>query len=163
MHFAYGRDVNHRELKGRLAVGLQSGPQCSLTHILFICVCVCVCVHLVTQLRLTLYNLMDCSPPGSSVHGAAHTAGAGTSRLLPQQPGLQPALLLCQSEPVGAEDVGTHGQWCLPTLPELHQEGPVERGSPPDSQAVPKPTGSADLAITPKKSLATCLHGFLLP
>ena len=44
MHFAYGRDVNHRELKGRLAVGLQSGPQCSLTHILFICMCVCVCV-----------------------------------------------------------------------------------------------------------------------
>ena len=63
---------------------------------------------------------------------------------------------------LGPEDVGIHGQWCLPTLPELHQEGPAERGSPPDSQAVPKPTGSADLAITPKKSLATCLHGFLL-
>ena len=31
-------------------------------------VCVCVCV-LVTQSCLTLCNLMDCSPPGSSVHG----------------------------------------------------------------------------------------------
>ena len=33
-----------------------------------VCVCVCVCV-LVTQLCLTLCNTMDCSPPGSSVHG----------------------------------------------------------------------------------------------
>ena len=34
-----------------------------------ICVCVCVCVCLVTQLCLTLCDLMDYSPPGSSVHG----------------------------------------------------------------------------------------------
>ena len=33
-----------------------------------VCVCVCVCVW-VTQLCLTLWDLMDCSPPGSSVHG----------------------------------------------------------------------------------------------
>ena len=31
------------------------------------CVCVCVCV-LVIQLCLTLCDLMDCGPPGSSVH-----------------------------------------------------------------------------------------------
>ena len=34
---------------------------------LSMCVCVCLCVH--TQLCLTLYDPMDCSPPGSSVHG----------------------------------------------------------------------------------------------
>ena len=41
-----------------------------------VCVCVCVCVCecvwvcvLVAQLHLTLCNPMDCSPPGSSVHG----------------------------------------------------------------------------------------------
>ena len=33
-----------------------------------VCVCVCVCV-LVTQLYPTLWDPMDCSPPGSSVHG----------------------------------------------------------------------------------------------
>ena len=33
------------------------------------CVCVCVCVCWVAQLCLTLCDPMDCSPPGSSVHG----------------------------------------------------------------------------------------------
>ena len=33
-----------------------------------VCVCVCVCVW-VAQLCLTLCEPMDCSPPGSSVHG----------------------------------------------------------------------------------------------
>ena len=33
-----------------------------------VCVCVCVCVKSL-QLCLTLCNPMDCSPPGSSVHG----------------------------------------------------------------------------------------------
>ena len=33
------------------------------------CVCVCVCVCLVTQLYLSLCDLMDCSLPSSSVHG----------------------------------------------------------------------------------------------
>ena len=33
-----------------------------------VCVCVCLCV-LVTQSCLTLCDPMDCSPPGSSVHG----------------------------------------------------------------------------------------------
>ena len=36
-----------------------------------VCVCVCVCVHVysVIQSCLTLCDPMDCSPPGSSVHG----------------------------------------------------------------------------------------------
>ena len=34
----------------------------------FAIVCVCVCVCAVAQLCLTLCDLMDCSPPGSSVH-----------------------------------------------------------------------------------------------
>ena len=33
----------------------------------YVCVCVCVCV-LVTQFCLTLYDPVDYSPPGSSVH-----------------------------------------------------------------------------------------------
>ena len=33
-----------------------------------VCVCVCVCV-LVAQSCPTLYNFIDCGPPGSSVHG----------------------------------------------------------------------------------------------
>ena len=32
------------------------------------CVCVCVCERSVAQSCLTLYDLMDCTPPGSSVH-----------------------------------------------------------------------------------------------
>ena len=32
-------------------------------------VCVCVCMRSVSQSRLTLCDLMDCSLPGSSVHG----------------------------------------------------------------------------------------------
>ena len=31
----------------------------------------CVCMH--TQSYLTLCNLVDCSPPGSSVHDISHT------------------------------------------------------------------------------------------
>ena len=34
-----------------------------------VCVCVCVCVWSVTQYCLTLYDLLDYSPPDSSVHG----------------------------------------------------------------------------------------------
>ena len=36
---------------------------------LFLCVCVCVCLCLVTQLCPILCDPMDCSPPGSSLHG----------------------------------------------------------------------------------------------
>ena len=37
--------------------------------ILCVCVFVCVCVCLVARLCLTLCDPMDCSPPGSSIHG----------------------------------------------------------------------------------------------
>ena len=40
----------------------------SIHGIVCVCVCVCVCV-LVTQLCPTLCNTMDCSSPGSSIHG----------------------------------------------------------------------------------------------
>ena len=39
-----------------------------LMCLLIFTICVCVCV-LVTQLCLTLCHPMDCSPPGSPVHG----------------------------------------------------------------------------------------------
>ena len=35
--------------------------------------CVCVCARSVAQLCLILYDPMDCSPPGSSVHGILQT------------------------------------------------------------------------------------------
>ena len=62
------------------------------------CVCVCVCVCVCTQSCPTLCNLMDCSPPGSSVHGIfqARNTGVGCYFLLqgifPTQ-GLNPSLL----------------------------------------------------------------------
>ena len=65
-----------------------------------ISVCVYVCV-LVTQSCLTLCNLMDCRPPGSSVHGilqakilewGSHSLFQGI--FLTQ--GLNPGLLLCR-------------------------------------------------------------------
>ena len=47
-------------------------------------VCVCVCVCLVAQSCLTLYNPMDCSLPGSSVHGDStdKNTGVGYHHLL---------------------------------------------------------------------------------
>ena len=36
---------------------------------LFPYMCVCLCIHVCALPRLTLYDPMDCSPPGSSVHG----------------------------------------------------------------------------------------------
>ena len=61
-----------------------------------VCVCVCVCVcMLVTQLYLSLCNPVDCSPPGSSVHGIVQ---ARTLEWLPfpppgdlSDPGIEPA------------------------------------------------------------------------
>ena len=55
-----------------------TGFHAFLTLVVFLlnfCVCVCVCVYVcvcvceVAQSFWTLYNPMDCSPPGSSVHG----------------------------------------------------------------------------------------------
>ena len=40
-----------------------------LSVLLSVCVCVCVCVLCCAQSHLSLWNLMDCSLPGSSIHG----------------------------------------------------------------------------------------------
>ena len=62
--------------------------------------CVCVCV-LATQSHLTLCNSMDCSPPGSSVHGDSpgKNTGVGCHSLLQgifATQGLNPGLLHCR-------------------------------------------------------------------
>ena len=59
-----------------------SGTDMYLTCI-YMCVCVCVCV-LAAQLCLTLFNPMDCSPSGSSLHGDSpgKNAGVGCHALL---------------------------------------------------------------------------------
>ena len=46
-------------------------PLFKVYFLVCVCVCVCVCMHACStaQSRLTLCNSMDCSPPGSSVHG----------------------------------------------------------------------------------------------
>ena len=59
-----------------------------------VCVCVCVC----TQLCLTFCDPMDCSPPGSSVHGILQSGvlewvAMPSSRHLPA-PGIQPSPLM---------------------------------------------------------------------
>ena len=50
-----------------------------------VCVCVCVCVYAVlwfiAQSCPTLGNLMDCSPPGSSVHGDSPGKNTGVGSL----------------------------------------------------------------------------------
>ena len=63
--------------------------------------CLCVCV-LVTQSRPTLCNPMDCSPPGSSVHGILQArilewgCHASTRESSPSTQGLNPGLLHCR-------------------------------------------------------------------
>ena len=59
-----------------------SGTDMYLTRVC-VCVCVCACV-LGAQLCLTVFNPMDCSPPGSSVHGDSpgKNAGVGFHALL---------------------------------------------------------------------------------
>ena len=59
------------------------------------------CVCLVTQLCLTRCDLMDCSPPGSSVHGDSpgKNTGVGCCVLLPgtfPTQGSNPGLLHCR-------------------------------------------------------------------
>ena len=76
--------------------------------------CVCVCVCLVAQSCPTLCNPMDCSPPGSSVHGDSPGKNTGVScyallqgilsnwGIEPQSPSLKPDSL--PSEPPGKPD-----------------------------------------------------------
>ena len=52
--------MNHFELISELHI------ECKV-----VCVCVCVCVY--AQLCPTLCDPLDCSPPGSSVHGNSQT------------------------------------------------------------------------------------------
>ena len=49
---------------------------------IYIYACVCVCMS--AQLCLTLCNPMDCSPPGSSIHGVSpgQNTGVGCHALL---------------------------------------------------------------------------------
>ena len=67
-----------------------------------LCVCVCVCVCTVMQSYLTFGNAMDCSPPGSSVHGnfPGKNTGVGCYFLLQgifltqgSNPGIEPVSL----------------------------------------------------------------------
>ena len=68
-------------------------------------VCVCVCVRVracfIAQSRLTLCDPVDCSPPGSSVHGDSpgKNTGVGCDAFLqgifPTQ-GSNPGLLYCR-------------------------------------------------------------------
>ena len=42
-----------------------------------VCVCVCVCARVCAQSCPTLCDPMDCSPPGSSVHGVFQARNTG--------------------------------------------------------------------------------------
>jgi len=70
----------------------------SMKRPLYVCVCVCVC-DVCAQLCLTLCNPMDCSVPGSSVHGISQgkNTGVGCHFLLRggdlPDPGIEPAPL----------------------------------------------------------------------
>ena len=76
--------------------------------LVYVCICVCVCVCLVAQSCLTLCDPMDCSPPGSSVHGdspgkntvvGCHALLQGnlpSPRIEPRAPTLQADSLLCE-------------------------------------------------------------------
>ena len=64
-----------------------------------------VCVHAHVQLCLTLYDLMDCSPRDSSVHGTFQArilewVAISYLRDLPN-PGIEPALVCLLGSPAG--------------------------------------------------------------
>ena len=56
----------------------------------WVCVCVCVCVSLVAQSCLTLCDPMDCSPPGSFIHGDSPGKNTGVGCHAPLQGSSQP-------------------------------------------------------------------------
>ena len=73
-----------------------------LGTLLILCVCVCVCMRSVTESYLTFGNTMDCSPPGSSVHGnfPGRNTGVGCYFLLQgtlPNPGIEPRDRTCVS------------------------------------------------------------------
>ena len=53
------------------AVGVLGRGHCVCVHA---CMCVCVCVCVCAQSSLTLWDPVDCSSPGSSVHGILQTS-----------------------------------------------------------------------------------------
>ena len=72
---------------------------------------------LVALLCLTLYNPMDCSPPGSSVHGILHGGilewvAMPSSRDLPN-PGIEPRSPALQADSLQSEPSGKLTQWTL--------------------------------------------------
>ena len=91
--------------------------QCSCLHIhpTYVHIYVCACVH--AQLCLTLCDPMDCSPPGSSVHGISQ------ARILAWAPisfsrGSSPP-----KDQTHASPIGRHQQ--VDSLPLSHQESPT--------------------------------------
>ena len=72
------------------------------SHVILVCAAITKAVLcLVAQLCLTLCNLMDCSPPGSSVHGESpgKNTGVGCHALLQgdlPNPGIETSLLHCR-------------------------------------------------------------------
>ena len=74
-----------------------SNAVCSCSQIA-ICVCVCVCVSVLNHFScVSLCNPMDCSPPGSSVHGTLQARilewPAVPSSRESSQPGVKPMSL----------------------------------------------------------------------
>ena len=97
---SFSRDLPHPGLK--LMSLLWQVDSLPLNHQLSpflpmcVCVCVCVCV-LAAQVCLTLCGTIDCSPPGSSVHGilqarilewVAYSIPRGSARTQGLNPGL---------------------------------------------------------------------------
>ena len=66
-------------------------------HHLFVCMCVCVSAHMCAQSCLTPWDPLDCSPPGSSVHGSFQARILSGLPFLPPgdlpDPGVEPASL----------------------------------------------------------------------
>ena len=63
----FGLKINHWRILQDTRIGDQKGPQSTAAFALVLNFRLCEC--LVTKLCLTLCGPMDCSPPGSSVHG----------------------------------------------------------------------------------------------
>ena len=83
--------------------------QSNLMNHVCVCVCVCVCV-LVAQSCLTLCDPMDCSPPGSSLHGILQAriwSGLPFPSLgdLPD-PGIEPGAPALQADALPTELLG---------------------------------------------------------
>ena len=88
----------------------------------YICRFVYICRCLVTKSCLTFCNTVDCSPPGSSVHGCPRQEYWNglpfpSPRNLPD-PGIEPQCPTLQVDPFTAEPVGK--PMCVSTHTYLH-------------------------------------------